>query len=490
MAQIAHITALMLAFVASLPLVEAVKQGDVSAVRALIKSGADVRAPEGDGATALHWAAYRDSIELVRLLLDAGASAQAANDLGVTPLHLAAANGNAAAIKLLLDKRANVNAAATSGVTPLMEAVRAGHVDAVRLLLASGANVNAHETARGQTALMWAVSRQLPAIVKVLLENHADVHARTGTRTVMAMLDRGPRRAVKTSAQDARAYEMGGSTALMFAAQNGGVESARLLLASGANANDTAGDGKSALVMAAFSANTDVAKLLLDAGADPNAAGAGYTALHAAALRGDEALVEALLSKGANPSATLTKGSPVRRFGSQYALSTPFTGGTPLIVAAAYLEVGVMRALLAGGAEATASLPGGISALHLAAGAQLEIETRPSDLIRWNVIDNDTPTVPRSPEDAVAAVKMLLDAGANANALTEAGDTALHAAAASSEPATIELLASRGADVNVRNKAGQAPIYFTLPRPSQGRGPGFPGYPDAEAMLRKFGATQ
>jgi ankyrin repeat protein len=203
---------ILIGLISATPLVEAVKQGDVQAVRALIKAGADVRVPEGDGATALHWAAYRDSSDLVRVLLDAGASAAVANDLGVTPLHLAAANGSAATMRLLLDKRADVNAATAAGVTPLMEAARGGSVDAVGLLVAGGANVNAREHARGQTALMWAVSRQHPEIVKVLLENHADVHARTGTRPVMAMLDQGPR-AVKTSARDARQIEMGGSTA-------------------------------------------------------------------------------------------------------------------------------------------------------------------------------------------------------------------------------------------------------------------------------------
>jgi len=159
-----------------------------------------------------------------------------------------------------------------------------------------------------------------------------------------------------------------------------------------------------------------------------------------------------------------------------------------LIVAAAYLEVGVMRALLDGGAHATAALPNGVSALHLAAGAQIDVETRPSDLVRWNVIDNDTPSVPRSPEDAVAAVTMLLDAGADVKRVTDTGDTALHAAAGANEPATIELLASRGADVNAMNKSGQTPLSLTLPRKSE-RGPGFSGYPAAEAALRKLGAT-
>jgi ankyrin repeat protein len=475
------------AAVATTPLVEAVRQGDVPQMRALLKAGADVNQPQGDGATPLHWAVHGDSVDLVRLLLEAGASARVANDLGITPLHLAAANGNVATLRLLLQKKANANAAAESGVTPLMEACRSGSVDAVRLLLAHGAQVNARESARGQTALMWAVSRQHPDVVKVLIENRADVHARSGARPVTVMLDRGPRRAVKTAAQDARQIQAGGSTALILAAQTGGTESARLLLAAGANANDAGGDGKSALVMAAFSGHTAVATLLVAAGADPNAAGAGYTALHAAALRGDVALVQALLARGANPHATLTKGSPVRRFGSQWALSTPFTGGTPLIVAAAYLETGVMRALLEGGAQADARLPNGVSALHLAAGLPIEKEARPSDLARFNVVDSDTPEIPRLADETAAAVLLLLDAGANPAHVTDGGDTVLHAAAAANQPLALELLAARGAPLNVKNKNGQTPLALTLPRKSE-RGFGFAGYPEAEAMLRKLGA--
>ena len=478
------------AILSTSPLIDAVRQGDVPQVRSQLKAGANVNQAEGDGATPLHWAAHRDSIEMVRLLLDAGASALVANDLGITPLHLAAANGNVVTLRLLLDKHGNANATAASGVTPLMEAARSGGVDAVRVLLAHGADVNAREFARGQTALMWAVSRHHPDIVKVLLENKADVQARTGARQVMAMLDRGPRRAVKTSAQDARPIEVGGSTALLLAAQGGGVESARLLLAAGANANDVAADGKSALVMAAFSGHTEVATLLLAGGADADAAGAGYSALHAAALRGDVVLVNALLEKGANPNATQAKGSPVRRFGSQWALSSPFNGGTPLIVAAIYLEVDVMRALLARGAKADAALPNGMTALQLAAGGAIENEARPSDLVRFNIVDNDTPQVPRPPEAVTAAVRLLLDAGADATHADMDGVTALHAAAGANQPQVIELLVTRGALVNAKNTAGQTPLLLTLPRKPQGRGPGFPGYPEAEAVLRKLGAIQ
>jgi ankyrin repeat protein len=481
--------AILAVALAATPLVDAVRQGDAAAVRALLKSGSNVNQPEADGATALQWAAHDDKTDLVRLLLDAGASARTANDLGVTALHLAAANGNVAIMRLLLDRRADANAAAASGVTPLMEAARSGSVDGVRLLLAHGAQVNARESARGQTALMWAVSRQHPEIVKVLLENHADVTARSESRPLMVMLDQGPR-GVKTAAKDAHEIQVGGTTALLFAAENGSTESARLLLAAGARVNDAAADGRSALVTAAFAGYRDVATLLLDAGADPNAAGAGYTALHAAALRGDSDLVKALLDKGANPNALQTSGSPVRRFGSQWALSSVFNGATPLHVAAAYLETDVMRALLAGGATVDVTLPNGVSALQIASGASIDQEVRPSDLKRFNVIDSDTPVIPRPSEDVVTAVRVLLDAGAAATHTSDNGDTALHAAAATNQPAVIELLAQRGADINAKNKNGQTPLSLTLPRASQGRGAGFAGYPDCEALLRKLGATQ
>lgn len=473
---------------AATPLVDAVRQGDAAAVRALLQSGTNVNQPEGDGATALHWAAHDDKTDLARLLLDAGASAQAVNDLGVTALHLAAANGNSVMMRLLLDRRADANAAAESGVTPLMEAARSGSVDAVRLLLAHGAQVNARESARGQTALMWAVSRRHPEIVKVLLENHADVSARTESRPMMVMLDQGPR-GVKTAAKDAHEIQVGGTTALLFAAESGSAESARLLLAAGARVNEAAADGRSALVTAAFAGYRDVAHLLLNAGADPNAAAAGYTALHAAALRGDSELVKALLDKGANANASQTSGSPVRRFGSQWALSGVFNGATPLHVAAAYLEADVMRLLLAGGAKADATLPNGVSALQIASGASIDKEARPSDLKKFNVIDSDTPVIPRPSEEVLTAVRVLLDAGAAVTHTSDNGDTALHAAAATNQPAVIELLVHGGADVNAKNKNGQTPLSLTLPRPSTGRGPGFAGYPDCEALLRKLGAT-
>jgi ankyrin repeat protein len=473
------------------PLVTAVRHKDAAAVRSLIAKRSDVNAAAGDGASALHWAAYHDDIAIVEALLAAGARADAANDLGITPLYLASANGNPGIVSRLLARGARANAASETGVTPLMEAARSGSVAVVRALIAGGADVNAAERDRGQTALMWAVSRQHPAVVELLLAHKADVRARTRVRPLTVMLDQGPRRTVKTSVQDARQIEAGGSTALLFAAQVGDARSASLLLAAGADVNDAAADGNSALVLATFAGHPDVARVLIDGGADPNAAGAGYGALHAAALRGDLATLDALLAKGADPDARLTKGSPVRRFGSQWALPTPMTGATPLFVAAAYLEVDIMRALLARRATPSIGLTGGTTPLLAVAGIPVEKEARPSDLARWNIVDSDTPQVPRDEAAAVAAARLLLDAGVDVNHANEAGDTALHGAAGSGQTALIQLLADRGAALEATNKAGQTPLALTLPRRGGEGRPGLSsGAKAAEDLLRSLGATR
>jgi ankyrin repeat protein len=466
-------------------LIDAVRQKDKAAVRALLQKRVDVNAPQGDGATALHYAVYEDDAELVDMLLAAGANVNTANDLGITPLYLASASGNAAIVTKLLAKGADVNRASENGITPLMEAARSGNVAVVRALITRGAEVNANERVRRQTALMWAVTRHHHEVVKTLLEAHADVRARSAVRQRTVMLDQGPRRIVKTATQDAKAIDVGGSTALLFAAQAGDTESAALLLDAGADVNDTAADGNSALVLATFNGQGAVARLLLARGADPNAAGAGYSALHAAVLRGDLATVTALVGKGADLNALIAKGSPVRRFGSQWAFTTPMTGATPLLVAATYLEVDIMRALLAAGANPAIGLPGGTTPFLAAAGIAVEKEARPSDLVRWNIVDNDTPVIPRAETDVLEATRLLLEAGADVNQANEAGDTAVHAAAAAGLTRVIQLLADRGARLDVKNKTGQTPLALTIPRGRQQE-----GSKAAEELLRKLGATQ
>ena len=308
-AGIAGSPAAFLAAGAELPLVEAVKSRDVNAVRTLLAEGVDVNAPQPDGATALHWAAYRDDLDTAALLIAAGAKVTTANELGATPLWLAADNGSPMMIARLIDAGAEPNVALPEGETPIMTASRTGNADVVRLLLAAGADVNVSEHSRGQTALMWAVAQGHHAVVAMLLEHGADVEARSKTRARLMHAE-----STNGSQYDQGVmWNRGGFTPLLFAARYGDIDSARLLLGAGADVDDTAPTGASAVVVAAHSGHGAFASMLLDAGADPNAAGAGYTALHSAILRGDRALVEQLLTHGADPNARLEQGTPIRR---------------------------------------------------------------------------------------------------------------------------------------------------------------------------------
>src|SRR5258707_15399163 len=79
----------------AVPLVDAAREGDGKAIRALLQQRVDVNAQDPDGTTALHWAAHRGDLATVDLLLRAGARATALNAFGITPLTLAAENGNA-----------------------------------------------------------------------------------------------------------------------------------------------------------------------------------------------------------------------------------------------------------------------------------------------------------------------------------------------------------------------------------------------------------
>src|SRR5688572_18900225 len=94
---------------AQAPVADAAMRRDAAEVRRLVQSGADVKATQADGATALHWAAYHGDASLASLLLDAGADVGAANRNGSTPMWLAASHGDAAVIKALLEKGANAN---------------------------------------------------------------------------------------------------------------------------------------------------------------------------------------------------------------------------------------------------------------------------------------------------------------------------------------------------------------------------------------------
>src|SRR5579863_3530616 len=255
---------------------DAAMKGNKEAVRSLVQQKANVNASQSDGTTALHWAVRADDLETVDLLIRAGANVSAANRDGATPMLLASINGNAAMLERLIKAGADPNAALTKyGDTALMMTARTGKTDAVKMLLDHGAQVNAKETWGDTTALMWAVSELHPAVVKLLIEHGADVNAKS--TFVPSASGRGFEGTTPVAAkpgQRPEEFASGLLTPLMFAAREDDMESARLLVAAGADLNAVGGDGKDALSLAAFDGSYDIASFLVDSHAKVNVADA------------------------------------------------------------------------------------------------------------------------------------------------------------------------------------------------------------------------
>jgi ankyrin repeat protein len=425
---------------------DAAKRRDTAAVRVLLQSGVDVNVPQADGATALHWAAHWNDLDMAGLLIRAGARPSADNDLHVTPLSLACANGSAAMVERLLAAGAN-HTPPPPAISPVMTCSRTGSLAAVRALLSAGADANALEPVRGQTALMWAVAQDHSDIVRLLLQHRADPTARSyAARRVVNRAD--PNDANMSIVGDV--FE-GGSTPLLLAARQGSVASAAALLDAGAPVDDIAPAGGTSLVVAAHSNQAAVAALLLERGANPNVIGAGYTALHAAVLRGNLDTVRALIARRANVDARVRHGTPTTRATQDYFLSEGMTGATPLWLAARFLEVDIMRALLSAGADWRLSLPNGTSTLMAAAGlpASPPLFDRRDRLLLLRAPDE---------EQALEAVRLLLGVGGAADTANAAGETALHGAATRNYAAVARLLVEQGARLDARNADNATPL--------------------------------
>ena len=461
------------AVAAEAPLIEAVRQGDLAQVRALVDRGVDVGAAEIDGTTALHWAVHRDDGDIAELLIRAGADVTAANRYGVAPIALASLNGSAPMLSRLLAAGADANRAQPEGETALMTAARTGRVEAVRVLLEHGADVDAAEQWRGQTALMWAAAEGHATAVRELIDHGADVHARSGHAEAAAS---GEAAGGDAGAADGAAPPAGFS-AFLFAVRGGHPEAAAILADAGAAVDDMAPDGASALIVAIDNRHYGLAAWLVERGADPNADGVGWTALHAAVLAhrphfrvvpdpsptgslGSGALIEALLAAGADPDA------PSRervRLATQTSPLFPTEGVTPFLLAAIAADAPLMHLLLAHGSDLRVTTTSGSTALMAAAGAATYAGQGAG-----------------SGADALDAVKLLLDAGADVHAADDAGNTALHGAANRGANPVVELLLAHGARIDAANKQGWLPVTI-----AQGPIDTIEPFPETYALLRE-----
>ena len=197
------------------PVAEAAARGDLESVRTLLRDGADVNAAQGDGMTALHWAALRGDAEMVSVLVYAGANVASTTRLGAyTPLHLASRDGRAEAVTLLIEAGSDPDAAATTGVTPLHFAAAGGDVPTLTSLLEAGVEVDARENSNGQTPLIFAAAAGRLDAVRALIAHGADVSiaSRVLDFVEKARTDseaRGRRREVLTAIRKAEAEARG-----------------------------------------------------------------------------------------------------------------------------------------------------------------------------------------------------------------------------------------------------------------------------------------
>ncbi len=323
------------------PVADAAMRGDVTAIRALLKEGADVNAARGDGMSALHWAAEKGNAELADMLVHAGANVAAVTRIGqYTPLHVAARAGSDAVAGVLLKAGAVVDAKAVpSGATPLHLAASAGSAPIVTRLIDAGANKDAKEAEWGQTPIIFAAAFNRVEAIKALTAKGADANvtstfidiqqrsaldraANQRQQKVLESFGVGPEKqptasqvqaAVQASRElfasgkipppdpnakpdeNGRGFNpdeinppvatKGGLTALLHASRQGYMDAARALLDGGADINRVgAGDGTSPVLMAVINGQFDMAMFLIDRGADPNisAKGNGATPLWAA----------------------------------------------------------------------------------------------------------------------------------------------------------------------------------------------------------------
>ena len=480
---------------------DAARRGDAEAVRSLLRGGADVNASEGDGMTALHWAADAGHVEIAHILLYAGANVEAATRLGdYTPLHLAARQGHGRLIYALLEGGADANATTTSGgSTALHFAAGSGSVEAVIGLLGHGARADVRESSRGQTPLMFAAANGRSDAVRALLAHGADPAL---TSLVVDLPQRyaedraaGQRRdqvlegfraeaepgnaawrprpseveaavlAARQTPEAGRDHTARRDQALNALRQELGpqqaeevpqpVPSTQVAPLSFVDIVGTMG-GTTALLYAVREGHPEAALALLDGGAGIDQASAGdhTSPVLSAVINGHFDLALRLLERGADPNARITASTTVApyvsgkdgAFGSHAVGTGDMRGATPLWVAAyaaGASRVGgdttleIMRVLLTAGASFDLATDDGTTPLMAASGLGSQIGARAPS--------------------AVEAVKILLEAGADVRAVNEAEFTALHGAAFRGSNEIIEHLLAHGADIDAEDFRGRTP---------------------------------
>jgi ankyrin repeat protein len=420
-----------------------------------------------DGSTPLEWAVFQGDIAQTKKLLAAGADAKAVNVYGASAMQLAADASNTELIRVLLKAGADPNSPNPDGETALHLVARAGNVEAAKLLLRAGAEVDARESFGGQTPLMWAAARRHPEMVELLADKGADLNARSAVRDYLR---------VATAESRAKQLDRGGFTPLMYAARENCGACVELLLKHKVDINLPDPSGFAPMVIAMLNGNWDIAKRLIDAGADVNEWDIfGQAPLHVAIGNmnsrsngnpldrdhPDKAtgrdVVKLLLDHGANPNQqTYYRAAGLRGFGGTG------RGTTPFLVACASGDIEIVKLLLAHGANPKLATSDGQGPIIIAVGSRAGGTGNPG------AARADVPAEPAAGPGTEIPPATRRGRGGGAGGAPAAAQASAPAGAPTAAPAAgpadkmipavnptvqlINLLAQSGADVNLMAK--------------------------------------
>ena len=525
-------------------------KGDKELVDALIRAGADAKAANRAGSTPLWLASVNGDAAIIKALLVAGADPNEKLPLGRTPLMTASRTGNVEAMKVLVEAGADVNAKETlRGTTALMWAADEGHAPALKFLIENGADIAARSNPaqRGRGPALGkandprkAVAAQGAALaagnaldLRQIRETAGDERTgaagttpaggraggaggaaatgrnggagrggRGGTPTGAAgddQLDDAAAAAVGFARRTPPPNDGGALTPLVYAARANNIESVKVLLAAGADVNQTTGYGWSPLLVAAQNRYYKLGAFLLDNGANPNLANrGGWTPLYLTTdnrniengdypvRRGDMdhlEFIKLLLDKGADVNARVKDSTETRTVFTNQWLDE--NGATAFLRASQSGDVELMKLLLSRGADPKINTVLGVTPLQVASG------------IGWV----EGITYEWSPQATFDAVKLLIELGNDVNAQADTGRTALHGAAHKGRTDVIQILADNGAKLDVRdygntdNRGGKLAVH-TWQAVDYADGlvrvgvQSAIGHPEAGALLRKLMTAQ
>ncbi len=400
-------------------LADVVASGNRDHALDMIAEGTDVNAVQSDGTSALLYAVYQGDSELVSALVEAGAEVTLRNEYGASTMSEAAMQGSVNILRMLLEHGGDPELGNLEGETPLMLVARAGNLEAAALLLDHGADINARENWGGQTATMWAAAHQQHEMLQLLIDRGADIDMKSTAR----LWDR-------TIMNEPRPKDMnnGGFSALHYAAREGCTQCVNVLANGGADMNSIDPDRVSGLNLALINMHFDTALAFIDGGADINqwdifGRAPLYNAIDlntmpvggrpdvpSADVTTGYDVAKVLLEKGANPNMQLKVRPPYRNAVFDRGADNPLSNGaTPLIRAARSADIQSVKLLLEHGALVDLPNAQGHTPLLIVSGIQW-----PADPTRGRY---------KTEEDSIETLKILLDAGADINALT--GDPSL-----------------------------------------------------------------